>query len=180
MLPPFAGGYAVDVKRILSMVVALSVVVLPLSTAFVAGPVAAVPLVRGDTSDFSFESFDADYTLTRDAEGYAEMRVVETLVAVFPDFDQNRGILRDIPSYYGEVPLNLSDFAVHDENGNPWHPEQALSRLETLEGYTCNAAFAAGWEGWYGRIAPGFAAEFTVWDRNPSLEAANPIRALKP
>ena len=68
----------------------------------------------------------------------------------------------------------------HDANGQPWHPEQALSRFEALEGYTCNAAFAAGWEGWYGRIAPGFAAEFTVWDHNPTLEPAKPIRALKP
>ena len=116
---PFRGGYAGDVKRITAMMVAPVLVRLPLSTVSMGGPVAAAPLVRGDTSDFSFESFDADYTLARDAAGLAEMRVVETLVAVFPDYDQNRGILRDIPSYYGEVPLYLSDFAVHDENGNP-------------------------------------------------------------
>jgi predicted amidohydrolase YtcJ len=67
-----------------------------------------------------------------------------------------------------------------DENGQPWHPEQALSRLETLQAYTCNAAFAAGWENWYGRIAPGFAAEFTLWDGNPTLEAAKPLRAVRP
>ena len=92
---------------------------LTLGTVFLAGPASATPLVRSDTSNFSFESFDADYTLTRDADGLAEMRVVETLVAVFPDYDQNRGIVRNIPSYYGEVPLYLSDFAVHDENGTP-------------------------------------------------------------
>jgi predicted amidohydrolase YtcJ len=68
----------------------------------------------------------------------------------------------------------------HEENGNPWHPAQALSRQEALQGYTCNAAFAAGWEGWYGRIAPGFAAEFTLWDGNPTLEAAKPLRTVKP
>jgi predicted amidohydrolase YtcJ len=67
-----------------------------------------------------------------------------------------------------------------DQNGNPWHSEQALSRLETLQGYTCNAAFAAGWESWYGRIAPGFAAEFTLWDGNPMLEAAKPLRVIRP
>jgi predicted amidohydrolase YtcJ len=67
-----------------------------------------------------------------------------------------------------------------DENGNSWHPEQALSRLETFQGYTCNAAFAAGWESWYGRIAPGFAAEFTLWDGNPTLEVARPFKALRP
>jgi predicted amidohydrolase YtcJ len=67
-----------------------------------------------------------------------------------------------------------------DSAGHPWHPEQALSRLETLKGYTCNAAFAAGWEGWYGRIAPGYAAEFTVWDGNPTLEPAKALQALRP
>jgi predicted amidohydrolase YtcJ len=67
-----------------------------------------------------------------------------------------------------------------DPTGNPWHSEHRLSRLEALQGYTCNAAFAAGWEGWYGRIAPGFAAEFTLWDGNPSLEMARPLQALRP
>ena len=66
-----------------------------------------------------------------------------------------------------------------DPNGK-WHPEQAMTRLETLLGYTRNAAFAAGWEGWYGQVAPGFAAEFTLWDGNPTLEAAKPLRALRP
>jgi predicted amidohydrolase YtcJ len=67
-----------------------------------------------------------------------------------------------------------------DPNGKPWHPEQAMTRLETLLGYTRNAAFAAGCEGWYGQVAPGFAAEFTLWDGDPTLEAANPLRTLRP
>jgi len=58
------------------MVVAPMLVLLPLSTVFMVGPVAAAPLVRGDTGDFSFESFDADYTLARDAAGLAETRVL--------------------------------------------------------------------------------------------------------
>lgn len=66
-----------------------------------------------------------------------------------------------------------------DLNGQPWHLEQALTRQETLEGYTKGAALAAGWEGWYGRIAPGFAADFTVWDGDPTLETANSIEALR-
>ncbi len=65
-----------------------------------------------------------------------------------------------------------------DLEGQPWNPEQALSRLETLEGYTTGAAFAAGWEGWYGKVAPGFAADFTLWDKDPTLEDAKPVRAL--
>ncbi len=62
--------------------------------------------------------------------------------------------------------------------GKPWNAEQALSRLETLQGYTTGAAFAAGWEGWYGQVAPGFAADFTLWDKDPTLEDAKPVKVL--
>jgi predicted amidohydrolase YtcJ len=66
-----------------------------------------------------------------------------------------------------------------DLEGKPWNSEQALSRLETLQGYTTGAAFAAGWEGWYGQVAPGFAADFTLWDKDPTTEIAKPVQALK-
>ncbi len=65
-----------------------------------------------------------------------------------------------------------------DLSGQPWNVDQALTRLETLQGYTTGAAFAAGWEGWYGQVAPGFAADFTLWDKDPTLEDATPVRAL--
>jgi len=99
----------------------------PLLALLVAVPSSATasPLLRDDAYTLTFDSFDADYTLSRDAEGFAVMKVVETIVAVFPDDDQNRGILRTIPKYYGHVPLNLSDFEVHDENGSPVYFEQA-------------------------------------------------------
>ncbi len=108
-------------KRIITLVAVpllAALGVLPASAA------TAAPPVRADTSDFTFESFSADYTLTRDADGLAKLKVVETLVAVFPDYDQNRGILRTIPKYYGNSPLNLSDFSVRDENGNAVYFEQ--------------------------------------------------------
>jgi predicted amidohydrolase YtcJ len=65
-----------------------------------------------------------------------------------------------------------------DANHQPWHPEQRLTRLETLLGYTANAAFAANWQDWYGRIRPGYAADFTAWDGDPTLEAARPRQAI--
>jgi hypothetical protein len=70
--------------------------------------------------------------------------------------------------------------AVHrlGTDGQPWHTEQALDRFETLRGYTTGAALAAGWEGWAGRLAPGFVAEFTVWDGDPLLEGSKPVEAL--
>ena len=63
-------------------------------------------------------------------------------------------------------------------NGQPWHVEQAITRLETLRGYTTGAALAAGWEAWYGRVAPGCAADFTLWDGDPLLDGSRPVEAL--
>lgn len=72
-----------------------------------------------DTSDFTFDSFDAEYTLSREADGTSTLLVVETIVARFPDFDQNRGIIRAIPDDYDGVPLNTSVVGVADQNGVP-------------------------------------------------------------
>lgn len=70
----------------------LGLVLLPLA--------AATPAVAG-VDDFTFDSFDAQYYLSRDDGGHSTLRTVETLVAVFPDYDQNRGIVRYLPSVYG-------------------------------------------------------------------------------
>jgi hypothetical protein len=85
-------------------------------------PAAAV--IATDTSDFSFESFSAQYHLDLDDSGRVTTRVVETLVARFPDFDQNRGIVRAIPVKDGEVPLDITMVSVSDENGDPVHFER--------------------------------------------------------
>ena len=75
---------------------------------------AAAP--RG-VQDFRFESFDAVYELSRLPDGRAHLEVEERIVAVFPDFDQNRGIIRAIPADYDGVPLNVGDIAVSDLAG---------------------------------------------------------------
>lgn len=86
----------------------------------------AAPL-SSDTSDFTFDSFDADYTLSREADGTATLLVVETIVARFPDFDQNRGIIRAIPDDYDGVPLTTQVISVSDQNGTPVPYESAFS-----------------------------------------------------
>ena len=79
----------------------------------------AVPTAaRADTSDFTFDSYDADYTLTRLDDGTSHLETVETIVARFPDFDQNRGIVRAIPNDYDGVDLRTAIRYVQDENGN--------------------------------------------------------------
>ncbi|MEO6532461.1 MAG: DUF2207 domain-containing protein [Pseudolysinimonas sp.] len=75
---------------------------------------AALP---GDASNFSFRSFDAVYALGRDADQHATLGVTETMVAVFPQSDQNHGILRDIPATYGSADLQTDVASVVDQHG---------------------------------------------------------------
>ena len=53
--------------------------------------------VFASTDDFYFSNFTGDYYLSKDAEGISHLKVVESVTAVFPDFDQNKGICRQIP-----------------------------------------------------------------------------------
>ncbi|WP_411698737.1 DUF2207 domain-containing protein [Conyzicola sp.] len=72
-----------------------------------------------DTSDFEFSLFDADYVLSQAADGTSAVQVTETIVAEFPDYDQNRGIVRALPLWYQRAALNPTVTSVVDENGAP-------------------------------------------------------------
>lgn len=85
-----------------------------------------------DTSDFEFESFDAQYYLTQSPDGTSRLDVVETIVAVFPTHDQNRGIIRAIPEINQDIALNPVLLSVSDEKGDPVQVESA-STGEFLE-----------------------------------------------
>jgi uncharacterized membrane protein YgcG len=78
----------------------------------------AAPASAG-VNDFRFTSFDGQYTLSRDADGRSALTVVETLVAVFPQADQNHGIRREFVDTYDGHPTDLSVTSVTDENGTP-------------------------------------------------------------
>lgn len=92
--------------------------------------------------NFRFESYEADYYLSRDAEGISHLRVVENLTAIFPNFDQNHGITRIIPfTNQGGNNLTVSDpdhFTVQAKlNGESIHPysiEQNNGYFEILLG----------------------------------------------
>lgn len=75
--------------------------------------------IRSDVSDFTFSSFDGEYTLGRDHDGHSTLRAVETFVAEFPDFDQNKGIIRAIPEGYLGVNLHTDVVSVTDADGTP-------------------------------------------------------------
>ena len=55
------------------------------------------PVSAANTQNFYFDDFTADYYLSKDAEGISHLKVVENLTAVFPDYEQNKGIYRQIP-----------------------------------------------------------------------------------
>ena len=79
-------------------------------------PVAAVP---AGVDDFTFASFDAVYELDRDEAERSVLTTTETLVAVFPEFDQNRGIRRAIPMDYQGHPTDIHVESVTDATGAP-------------------------------------------------------------
>jgi uncharacterized membrane protein YgcG len=91
------------------------------------GIVATASPAAAGVDDFAFESLDVQYYLDRDAGGHATLRTVETFVADFPDYDQNRGIVRNIPTTYGgtdaydprRVDTQLSIISVTDGQGRP-------------------------------------------------------------
>ncbi len=101
-------------RRALAALMLLAPLALGLAAASVE-PAAAAP--AGSVDDFVFDSVDVEYRLDRDAEGRATLDVVETLVARFPDADQNRGIRRQIPDRYQGRPTGLSVESVTDERG---------------------------------------------------------------
>lgn len=90
-------------------------------------PLAAAGPAVADTSDFTFDSFDSAYTLSRTDDGRSELTVVETIVARFPAADQNRGIIRAIPDDYDGVDLQTVVESVVDETGMPVPYEQSDS-----------------------------------------------------
>ena len=55
-----------------------------------------------------------------------------------------------------------------------FHPEQKLTIGETLYAYTQGSAYAEFAEGWKGKLAPGYVADFVVLDRD--LTAIAPAR----
>lgn len=97
---------------------------------------AGVPSARADVNDFTFDSFDADMLLTRAPDGHAALNVTETIVARFPDEDQNKGIVRVIPDTYNDIALHTEIVSVTDGSGSPvpYEVEESRRELRVLTG----------------------------------------------
>ena len=79
--------------------------------------------VSSDLNDFAFESLSVAYALSRADDGTSRLTVEETFVALFPEYDQNRGMRRAIPDAYLDAPLNPRLVSITDENGAPRESE---------------------------------------------------------
>ncbi|CAM5423915.1 DUF2207 domain-containing protein [Leifsonia shinshuensis] len=88
----------------------------PAAAPSAAAPAGAAP---SGVQDFTFASFDGDYRLGRDAGGHSTLTTVETLVARFPETDQNHGIRRQLVEDYDGHPTDLQVVSVTDQHGTP-------------------------------------------------------------
>ena len=61
----------------------------------------------------------------------------------------------------------------------PYLPQEAFSLREALDSFTVRGAEASFEENFKGRIAPGFAADFTVLEENPFEKAAQALHRIK-
>ncbi len=67
------------------------------------------------TENFSFSNFTGDYYLTKDAEGVSHLKVKEELTAEFPEYEQNKGICREIPrTNQGGANITLPNLTKND------------------------------------------------------------------
>ncbi len=61
-----------------------------------------------------------------------------------------------------------------------WYPEQRLSLMDAMRGFTVGPAYAAGMEDHLGRLVPGYLADLLVLDRDPFTCSPDEIADLLP
>jgi hypothetical protein len=85
-----------------------------------------------DTQDFEFDSFDAGYVLLRGDDGDSLLRTTERMTAVFPEYDQNRGIRRAIEVFPSAAAVGFEVVEVTDGEGTgrPFEVDEADGLVE--------------------------------------------------
>lgn len=92
--------------------------------------------LRADVDDFSYAAWDARYEVGLDADGRARLHVTESVTARFPDVDQNKGIVRGLPTTYEDAWLETRVLSLTDENGGtvPFETDEDDGLLYVLTG----------------------------------------------
>ena len=106
----------VGFRRFGSRIAAVATALLLFGAASLAGATAAA---AADLNDFVIDSFAGEYQLGVDESGRSSLRTTEHIVAIFPDYDQNRGLRRDLVRVYDGHDTSLQLESVTDENGRP-------------------------------------------------------------
>lgn len=88
-----------------------------LLVSFIAASIFNINLAYADTQDFTISNFQVDYYLSSDSEGRSVLKTIESITAVFPEYDQNHGIERALPSTYDGHSVSLDIESVKDEDG---------------------------------------------------------------
>lgn len=106
------------------------------ATSHLAPPPRPAAASAADVDDFSYSSWDADYEIGLDDEGRARMHVTETLVARFPDVDQNHGIVRGLATSYEGASTETTILSVTDGNGAdvPYETDEEDGLIYVLTG----------------------------------------------
>lgn len=89
---------------------------LVIATAAFAGTAIATP-AAADVDDFDYASWDVVYDVGLDENGRSVTHVTETLIAAFPETDQNKGIVRGLATEYEGASLDTEVLSVRDETG---------------------------------------------------------------
>lgn len=78
------------------------------------------PAVSANAQNFTIDTYKADYYLSKDADKRSTLKVTETITAVFPETNQNRGIERAIPKKYDGHSTHLKIESVVSESGKSY------------------------------------------------------------
>ena len=86
--------------------------------------------------NFTYESFEADYYLVRGTGGKSHLLTTETIVAQFPEFDQNKGIVRWLPKADSGIAHDTRVVNVTGAGGQPipWWTEEDEDWVYVLTG----------------------------------------------
>ncbi|MFD5224433.1 DUF2207 domain-containing protein [Microbacterium sp. NPDC058342] len=124
-----------DLRTHRSPVRARLLIILTVALGALAGALPAAG-AAADVDDFSYSSWDSRYEVSLDASGRTVAHVTETLVAEFPDTDQNKGIIRGYPQRLNGAGLGVEIVSVQDADGRdvPYETETEDGMLLVLTG----------------------------------------------
>ncbi|MGU3646659.1 DUF2207 domain-containing protein [Microbacterium sp. C23T] len=93
-------------------------------------------VAAASVDDFTFDSFQADYWLVRGTGERSRLLTTETIVARFPDFDQNKGMVRALPVVDSGIDLGTVVYTVTGADGAaiPWWTERDGDWIYVLTG----------------------------------------------